>query len=178
MELIFAFLKLVQQSLISVLIPAIITLQLVKKIFKNEQTVKACLNYIRWIIIAYSFYLLIANMYYWDFTFRYLNKSSPHSWIMPVCILLPISLLNKRVSKNIWYLTLMALTVNLPQFLEEFVIIVTSYHRDYVCNNELTDLLLVTKLVAIRCTGGAILTSLLLLFHTLRLKYINPKTLS
>ena len=45
---------------------------------------------------------------------------------------LPLTLLNKKWASKFWYVLFISICIKLGFYLERFVIIVTSYHRDYL----------------------------------------------
>jgi molybdopterin-containing oxidoreductase family membrane subunit len=60
----------------------------------------------------------------------------PYGWafwaLMVTNVLIPQSLWSSRVRRNEWLLFFVALSVNVGMWLERFVIVITSLHRDFV----------------------------------------------
>jgi hypothetical protein len=139
MELYKRFIEIVDANLIYCLIPIILTLILVKLIFKDRFETKKGLNLIRWIIIVYTiasliYYLIGIILFPEKFTFidRATGPYKVAYWLMLFSsTVLPFSLLIKKLSKSFLYVLFVAFCMKIGIFFERFVIIVTSLHRDY-----------------------------------------------
>ncbi|WP_299103329.1 hypothetical protein [uncultured Winogradskyella sp.] len=144
MELYKSIIEMVDANLIYCLIPIIMTLTLVELFFKNRFETKKTLNLIRWTIIIYTivtftFYLIGMAMNPDEYAF--INRATgPYAlayWIMFLsALILPLTLLIKKLASKFWYVLLVAFGMKSGMYLERFVIIVTSFHRDYLPENE------------------------------------------
>lgn len=47
-------------------------------------------------------------------------------------LVLPFTLLIKKLASKFWYVLLVAFGIKIGMYVERFVIIITSYHRDYL----------------------------------------------
>lgn len=140
MELFDKLIKFIDTNLILCLVPIILTLIIIEFLFKNRFETKKVLNLIRWTIIIYTaitiLYSIIGIIGYPD-KFAVINRATgPYwiaYWIMLLCALIfPITLLNKKWASKFWYILLVSILVKIGLYFERFVIIVTSYHRDYL----------------------------------------------
>lgn len=149
MEFYKQFLEIVDANLIYCLVPIILTLILVELILKNRFETKKMLNLIRWTIIIYTittvtFYLIEITLKPGEQTFinRTTGSYSWAYWLMLLsAMILPFSLLMKKLRTNFWYVLLVAFCMKIGSYFERFVIITTSLHRDYLPdsrNNEFT----------------------------------------
>jgi hypothetical protein len=140
MELYDRIIKIVDINLIQCLITIILTLFLVKVFFKNRFEIKKALNLVRWVVIAYSFITwtitligIILNPEESAFVNRAVGPYAITYWIMFLsALILPFTLFNKKLAAKFWYVLLVAFCVKIGVYFERFVIIVTSYHRDYL----------------------------------------------
>lgn len=143
MELYKRIIEIIDANLIHCLIPIILTLILVELIFKNRFETKKTLNLIRWTIIIYTivtftFYLIGMAMNPDEYAF--INRATgPYAWaywIMFIsALVLPLTLLIKKLASKFWFVLLVAFGMKSGMYFERFVIIVTSFHRDYLPNN-------------------------------------------
>lgn len=133
MELVKRIIELVDVNLIYCLIPIILTLLLIDLIFKDRFETKKALNVIRWVIISYSIisliYLLSEAMLYPEETkiFDDLGRSILYLF----SALLPFTLLNKRLASRYLYVLLVAVFMKFGFYFERFIIIATTYQRDF-----------------------------------------------
>jgi hypothetical protein len=143
MELFKKIIEIVDANLIHCLIPIILTLVLVELIFKNQFETKKVLNLIRWTIIIYTiviytFYLIgmAMNPNKHAFINRAIGPYAWAYWIMLLsAIILPLTLLIKKLASKFWYVLLVAFGMKSGMYFERFVIITTSFHRDYQNGN-------------------------------------------
>ncbi len=143
MELYKRIIEIVDANLIHCLIPIILTLMFVELIFKNRFETKKVLNLIRWTIIIYTivtftFYLIGMAMNPDEHAF--INRATgPYAiayWIMLFgALFLPITLFIKKLASKFWYVLLVAFGMKSGMYFERFVIITTSFHRDYQTEN-------------------------------------------
>lgn len=150
MELYYRIIELLDVNLIYCLIPIILTLIIVELIFKNRFETKKVLNLIRWIIIFYTiitwtFYLIgmALNIDEYAFINRATGSYKIAYWVMFLsALILPFTLLIKKLASKFWYVLLVAFVMKSGFYLERYVIIITSFHRDYLSENrssEFTD---------------------------------------
>ena len=150
MELYKRIVAIFDANLIYCLIPIILTLIFVELIFKNRFETKKVLNLIRWTIIFYTiitwtFYLIGMATTENPEEYAFINRATgPYAWaywIMFVsAIILPLTLFIKKLASKFWYVILVAFGMKSGMYFERFVIIVTSFHRDYLPGNRNTEL--------------------------------------
>lgn len=143
MEVYKRIIEIIDTNLIFCLIPIILTLIIVKLFFKNRFETRKTLNLIRWTIIIYTivtfaFYLIGMVMNPDEYAF--INRATgPYAWAYWVmflsALILPLTLLIKRLASKFWYVLLVAFGMKSGMYFERFVIIVTSFHRDYLPQN-------------------------------------------
>jgi len=139
MELYKRIIEIVDANLIYCLIPIILTLILVKLIFKSRFETKKALNLVRWFIIFYTIALIIyflIGIILFPEKFAFIDRATgPYKvayWIMLFSsTVFPFSLFIKKLSKSFLYVLLVAFCMKIGMFFERYVIIVTSLHRDY-----------------------------------------------
>jgi len=149
MELYERIIELIDLNLIYCLTPIILTLILVELIFKNRFETKKVLNLISWIIILYTiitwtFYLIgmvtTENLDEYAFINRATGPYAWAYWIMFIsALILPLTLLLKKLRVKFWFVLLVALFMKSGFYFERYVIIVTSFHRDYLTENGNTE---------------------------------------
>ena len=92
------------------------------------------------LIVAYGYFIeAFMSWYSGDIFDQYMMTNrvlGPYGWIfwllMLVNVLIPQALWSARVRRNLVALFLVALSINLGMWLERFVIVITSLHRDFV----------------------------------------------
>ena len=130
----------IDANVISCLVPIILTLALVERLFKERFETKKSLNLIRWIIILYTIinwsFLFVKVIQYpeaYDLTNTMNRFYKLPFWIMLLFhLVLPFTLLIKKLASKFWYVLLVAFGIKIGMYVERFVIIITSYHRDYL----------------------------------------------
>ena len=116
---------------------------LVERIFKNRFETRKALNLICWLIIIYA---LVTNAFYligmamdpdqYAFIQRATGTYAWAYWILFLgALLLPFTLIFKRLASKFWYVLLIAFVMKIGMYFERFVIITTSFHRDYSTEN-------------------------------------------
>ncbi|EWH08610.1 polysulfide reductase NrfD [Cellulophaga geojensis KL-A] len=143
MELYKRVIEIVDANLIHCLIPIILILMLVEVIFKKRFETKKALNLIRWTIIIYTivtftFYLIEIAINPDEHAF--INRATgPYWWAYWIMLLsalfLPLTLFIEKLALKFWYVLLVALGMKSGMYFERFVIITTSFHRDYQPEN-------------------------------------------
>ena len=148
MELYNRIISIVDSNLIYCLVPMVLTLLIIRLIFKDRFNTKKALNIIRWIIIGYTIitliYFIIGILYYSE-DFAFTNRATgPYKyayWLMLISAsILPFTLLIKKLSTKFWYVLLIAFFMKVGVYFERFVIITTSFHRDYEPNSGMTNI--------------------------------------
>jgi hypothetical protein len=143
MELYKRIIEIVDTNLIYCLIPIILTLILVELIFKNRFETKKVLNLISWTIIIYAIItwsITLIEIAFYPEESAFINRATgPYKiayWIMFLsALILPFTLLIKRLASKYWYVLLVAFCMKIGVYFERFVIITTSFHRDYQTEN-------------------------------------------
>ncbi|MDB4835327.1 hypothetical protein OAH12_01950 [Cyclobacteriaceae bacterium] len=140
METYKSIINMVNVNLISCLIPAIISLVFIRLIFNDRFETKKALNIYRWLIIAYTIFSAIpflVGITILDTSHQYhpINGiSGPFFftyWIMIIAgLVLPLTLFIKKLGNKSWYLILIAFCMNMGLYIEQFIIMITSLHRD------------------------------------------------
>lgn len=172
MELYDKIIRIVDSNLTYCLVPMVLTLILVKVIYKNRFPTKKALNIISWIIIGYSVITLVyfilgisLNSDNFAFTNRATGPYKFAYWFMLFCVtVLPFTLLIKKLSSKYWYVLLIAFFIKIGVYFERFVILTTSIHRDYAQENGSSDLMASTAYgILVFFIQGFIIAVLLLL---------------
>lgn len=115
----------------------------IELIFKNQFETKKVLNLIRWTIIIYTivtitFYLIgmVMNLDEHVFINRATGSYAWAYWIMFLsALILPLTLFIKKLASRFWYVLLVAFGMKSGMYFERFVILTTSFHRDYQTEN-------------------------------------------
>jgi hypothetical protein len=148
MNLYKRIIEIIDANLIHCLVPIILTLIVVELFFKRRFETKKVLNLISWLIILYSIftwiYSLIGMIFYPE-EFAFIERATgPYSWaywtMFLSALILPFTLFIKKISSNFYYVLFVAIFMKIGFYFERFVIVVTSFHRDYQSENaEFTD---------------------------------------
>lgn len=174
MAILEKFIKIIDSNLIYCLVPMLLTFLLADTVFKNRFPTSTALNVIRWIII---FYTLIIWVQFIDFNDRgnFIERASGYRiiyWAMLITsMLLPFSLLVKKLASSIWYVMLIAFLMKLGIYFERFVILFTSFHREYNVGDRTTELNLFFYWIMVTALQGFLLATMLLIIlnYTTRL---------
>ncbi len=136
-------------NIVFCLLPCILSLMLISVLFKNGGKAKKALTIIRWFIIGYA---TITNIQYvigiillpeeYAFIQRATGPYMFAYWFMFIgAVAIPFTLLIKKWASNYWYVMLVVILMKSGFYFERFVIIVTSFHRDYLpSRNSILDL--------------------------------------
>lgn len=145
MDLYKRIIELIDVNLIYCLIPIILTLILIELIFKNRFETKKVLNLICWTIIFYTiitwtFYLFGMAVTENPDEYVFINRATgPYAWaywtMFLSALILPLTLLIKKFRKKFWFVLLVTFAMKSGFYFERYVIIVTSFHRDYLTEN-------------------------------------------
>lgn len=139
MEIYSSVIQFVDTNLIFILLPAIICLYAIEVAFRNKFKTRKALSLISYFII---FYTIITLLHFivgsiiaaedFAFTERATGRYAVIYWLMLVCAtLLPFTLLIKRLASKYLYVLFILIFMKLGFYFERFVILVTSYNRDY-----------------------------------------------
>ena len=139
MNLYRRIIDLLDAHLIHCLVPIILTLIVVEIIFKRRFETKKVLNLICWLIISYSIISLsysIIGMIFYPEKFAFIQRATgPYKWAYWImflsALILPFTLFHKKIASNFYYVIFVAIFMKIGFYFERFVIIVTSFHRDY-----------------------------------------------
>jgi len=139
MQLYKRIIEIIDANLTHCLIPIIVTLIFVELFFKKRFETKKVLNLICWFIILYSIitwiYTLIGIIFYpekFAFTQRATGPYKWAFWIMFLsALILPFTLFIKKIASNFYYVMFVAIFMKIGFYFERFVIIITSFYRDY-----------------------------------------------
>lgn len=144
MEIYDRIIKIIDANIIFCLIPLLFTLILIELFYKNRFQTKQVLNLIRWFIISYTIvtliYFLIGIIMFPD-EFAFFNRATgPYWWAYWLMLLsasiLPFTLFYKKWALKPLYLVFIALSMKIGWYFERFVLMVTSFHRDYLPNED------------------------------------------
>lgn len=170
----------IDENLIFCLVPMILALLLIEFVFKNRFETKNVLNLIRWIIIIYTLITITALLIGIaidpeEYTF-FDRATGPYAWaywILFLCaLILPLTLFIQKLGSKYWYVVLVALLMKIGIYYERFVLITTSFHRDYLPDATYTNLIEVFIVkIGTPFLKGILLTVLLVgLFEILKRK--------
>ena len=183
MELFNQIIKFVDVNLIYCLIPMILTLVLIQLFFKDRFRTKKALNVIRWLIISYAIITII------NFLIGLTNSSDELELInratgpyklayllMFMCAtILPLTLIKKTLASKNFYLLLVAILMKNGWYLERFIIISTSFHRDYLPEGEPTSWFLSETILLILLQGFTISILILTTIELIERKRVHNK---
>ncbi|MGZ9675629.1 hypothetical protein [Flavobacterium sp. GNP001] len=185
MELYKRIVEIIDANTIHCIIPIILTLIVVEFIFKKRFETKKILNLICKFIILYSIitwtYSLIGMIFYPE-KFAFIQRATgPYAWAYWImflsALILPFTLFIKKIASNFYYVMFVAIFMKIGFYLERFVIIVTSYHRDYgeeIRNVEFIDSF-TFRVIMLFIQGFIIALTLLGIFEILKKKRLQNK---
>lgn len=135
--------EIVDANLILCLIPILLTLRFVEYLFQNRFETKKALNVVRWTILLYALVTwtvtligIIRNPEETAFLNRAVGPYATAYWIMLLlALVVPLTLFSKRLGTTFWYLLIAAFCLKFGTYFERFVLLVTSFHRDYLTEN-------------------------------------------
>ncbi len=148
MERFHEVIRIIDVNLITSLVPLIFVIILIEAFFKNRFKTKQVLNLVRWIIVFYAIVTMIQfliRITVFSEESAFLNRATgPYwwsYWLMFIgAAILPFTLLYKKLFSKAFYILFIAIFMKIGMYFERFVIIVTSFHRDYASDNERFDL--------------------------------------
>jgi len=135
--------KIIDLNIYSCLIPLLLNIILIEIFFKKRFNTKRVLNLIRWFLILY-FAIGIVHQFigivFFSDKFSFLNRATgPYSWAFWLMFIssavLPVTLFYKKLALNPFFLIGIVFFMKIGLYFERFVIIVTSFHRDYAPQN-------------------------------------------
>lgn len=140
-EIYSEFLKFISDYLIKGIFISILVIILIKLIAKSKiKTVKST-EIIKWIIVIYSFGVLVHTILI--FTFPPTGKNDfleratgPYWWaywlMLSMNSIIPLILLNRKIGRKIYFLLIISLLMNIGWLFESFVVHSTSLSRDFI----------------------------------------------
>ncbi len=128
----------IDENLIYCLVPMILTLKLIDFFFKDRFQIKKALNLIRWLIISYAIitiiHFLIGLTINSDELELISRVTGPYKiaylLIFMCATILPLTLINNKLASKSFYLLLVGVLMKIGWYIERFIIVVTSFHRD------------------------------------------------
>ncbi len=143
MELHKRIIEIIDAHLIYCLIPIILTLIFAELLFKNRFETKKALHLIRWTIIIYTVITILAyliGMTLYPDKYAFIDRATgPYAWaywIMFIsALILPFTLLINKLASRFGYVLLIAFAMKIGMYFEYLVIMVTSFHKDYLPKN-------------------------------------------
>lgn len=144
MESLKSIIQFLDTNLVLCLLPIILTLFSIKLFFKNQFETQKALSFIRWFIILYTLISLIhwlAEMLIRPNQHVFMSRAiGPYKWsyilMLVGALVFPFTLLIKKLGSNFLYILLVAFVMRIGFYFERFVILTTSFHRDYQLENE------------------------------------------
>lgn len=119
----------------------LIVLIISKAITGNKSWYTSVLKGIKWFIIVYAIITILCWLLVYFFPgtteYAFINRAKgPYAWAYWLMLffncIFPLILFYKPLGKNIYFVFLVSILMNLGFFMERIVIIVTSVHRDYL----------------------------------------------
>ena len=132
--------RLIDVNIIYCLFPLTLSLLLIETGLKNRFKTKESLNFIRWIIIAYTLVTLTHYLYgllFFPDEYAVMQRATgPYRiifWLMTLCAtVLPLSLFFKKLAEKPTYLLLVSALIKLGVLMEFYTLTIISFHRDYL----------------------------------------------
>lgn len=132
--------KFAEVNLIDCLIPIILTLISIELIFRKRFETKKALNLFRWLIISYAtltlggwiieFLLHPENI---ENSKRFTGSYLVIYWLMTFgAFIFPFTLLYNKLASSFFYMLVVSFFLQSGYYFERLVIMITSFHRDYV----------------------------------------------
>lgn len=150
MEIYDSIKHIIDVNIFSCLIPLLLILILIEYFFKKRFKTKQVINLVRWFLISYFLIgivrYIIGHIFFPD-EFIFTNRATgPYYWsfwlMLTAAILFPLSLFYKKLATKPLCLIAIVFFMKIGWYFERFVIIVTSYHREYSPQNSNFDSLL------------------------------------
>ncbi len=139
MEVFQKIIEFVDTNIIRCLVPILLTLILLHQLSKGRLETRKMVSILRWIMIAYtiaSIILMLCRLVFQPEEYTFLQRATgPYAWsywLLFASFLFPFSLCNKRLASKFWYVLLVAVLMKIGSYIEQFVLLMTSFHRDYL----------------------------------------------
>lgn len=135
------FLKSISDYLIKGIFISILLIIFIKLISKNKIETVLSTKIIKWVIIVYSFGVLVNTILMFIFLptekYTFLERATgPYWWaywlMLSMNSIIPLILLNNKIGRNIYFLLIISLLMNIGWLFESFVIHMSSLHRDFI----------------------------------------------
>jgi hypothetical protein len=135
------FLKSISDYLIKGIFISILLIIFIKLISKTKIETVLTTKIIKWVIIIYSFGVLVNTILMFIFPptekYAFLERATgPYWWAYWLMVsmnsIIPLILLNKKIGRKTYFLLIISLLMNVGWLFESFVIHMTSLHRDFV----------------------------------------------
>ena len=139
MEIYDSIKHIIDVNVFSCLIPLLLILILIEYFFKNRFKTKQVINLVRWFLISYFFIGIVHNIIghiFFSEEFSFTNRATgPYYWsfwlMFAAAVLFPFTLFYKKLATKPLYLIAIVFFMKIGWYFERFVIIVTSFHREY-----------------------------------------------
>lgn len=170
------FLEIIDINIVFCIIPMILFLLLIQKLFSKKVQTQTILNIIRWFVLFYTLlnltYFIIGIVLFPE-EFSIINRASgPYAalfWLMTLgALLLPMTLFYKKLGTNPFYIILVLFLMKSGHYFERFVIFMTCLHRNYLDDSTID---LYIKGFILVCLQGFFLVIILYFFIYLYDKY-------
>lgn len=135
------FLKSISDYLIKGIFITLLLIIIIKIISKNKIETVLSTKIIRWIIIIYSCGVLVNTILIFIFAptekYAFLERATGTYWwaywlMLSMNSIIPLIFLNNKIGRNIYFLLIISLLMNIGWLFESFVVHMTSLHRDYI----------------------------------------------
>ena len=134
------FIHLLDVNFINCLIPIILTFLLIEKVFKDKFPTKSALKFTSWFVVFYTTLILLQYIAIFllepdsmSHLYRPELQIKLFFWThMLLATILPFTLLYKDLSSKYWYVILVVFLMKFGVNYELFVILTTSFHRDFL----------------------------------------------
>ncbi len=139
MTLFKRIIEIIDANLIQCLIPIILTLIVTELLFRRRFEARKVLRLVCYSIIFYTiltFIYSVIGLLLYPEKFAFVERATgPYAWAYWIMFLsalfLPLTLLIKKLASKFWYVLFVAFFMKMGFYFERFVIIVSSFHRDY-----------------------------------------------
>ncbi len=135
------FLKSISEYLIKGIFISILLIIFIKLISKKKIETVLSTKIVKWVIIIYSFGVLINTILMFIIPptekYAFLERATgPYWWaywlMLSMNSIIPLILLNNKIGRNIYFLLIISLLMNIGGLFESFVVHITSLHKDFI----------------------------------------------
>lgn len=185
MEAFSRLLDILDANVILCLLPLLLTVMLVERLFKGKFRTRQVINLVRWLVV---FYTAISILYFltgmvvcteeFAVVQRATGRYAAAYWLMFACAtVFPFTLVYDRIGRKPIYILLVVFLMKIGYYFERFVILATSLHRDYAPDDDTSGWLWAAEAIAVFFLQGFILAilSLAALDLLARFKASEPK---